>query len=127
AQKPVLQLGGTPLLVRPRPGARNQPLRPRDRPGIEGAIRQLVAELVGLVGNDQHIIADALSKTSDFGLDREMAGIGQPPPRDEGPRLLLDATRLKLLRGMANVGREFAVLLAVADDQQNVAPALSDK
>src|SRR5205814_951315 len=88
AEEPVLQLAGTPLLVWTSPGARNQPLRARDRPGVEGAVRQLVAELVRHVGNDQHVVADTLGKARDFGLDCKMAGIGPPGARDKSPRLL---------------------------------------
>src|SRR5258708_19723094 len=43
-------------------------------------------------------------ESGNFRLDREMAGVGPARSRDEGPRLLLDDMRLKLLRGMANVG-----------------------
>src|SRR5262249_35700158 len=126
-QKAILELGGAPLLVRPGPGARYQPLGPGYRPRVESAEGELVAEFVLLVGDDQYVVADALVEARGLRLDREMAGIGLPRPRHEGPWLFLDDPRLKFRRGVTDVGGEFAVAIVMADDLQQVRPALEDQ
>ena len=70
-QEPVLQLGGTPLLVRPRPGRWDEALGPGHRARIESAVGEVIAELVLFVGDHQNVVADALGKTCNLGLDRK--------------------------------------------------------
>ena len=97
------------------------------RTRVESAVGEIIAKLVLLVGHYENVVSDALGETRDFGLDREMTGIGPPRSRDKGPGLLLHDPRLELLRRMADVPGEFAVPLAMADDQQQVLPALRDE
>ena len=86
--------------------------------------REIVAELVLLVGDDQDVVADPLGKAGDLGLYCEMTGIGPTRSGDKGPGLLLDHVGAEFLRAVTDVGREFGVTLAMADDQQQVRPAL---
>src|SRR5262249_40844275 len=69
-KKTLLELGRAPLLVRAGPGAGDEALGPGDRTRIEGAVGEIVAELVLLIGDDKNIVLDALRKTRDLGLDR---------------------------------------------------------
>lgn len=126
-EKAILQLGGAPLLMRPGPAARHQALRTGDRARVESSVGEIVAKFVVFVGNHQHVIADPLGEARDFGLDREVAGIGPPRARDKGPGFLFDDVRLELQRGVPDVGRKFAVAVTVADNEQQVGPALDDK
>ena len=113
--------------MRSRPGARHQALGPGDRARVEGAVGELVAELVCFVGDNQHVVPNTLGEAGDLGLDREMPGIGPPCPRDKSPRLFLNDVGLKLLRGMADVGGEFAIALAMADDQRRLVQRLTTR
>ena len=108
------------MLVRSRPSARHQTLGTGDRSRIEGAVGELVAELVCLVGDNQHVIPDALGEPRNLGLDREMSCIGPPCPWNERPGLFLDDVGLEFLRGMADVAAEFAIAVTMPDDQQKV-------
>ncbi len=126
-QKAILQLGGAPLLMRPGPGARHQALGSGDRARVESAVGEVVAKFVVLVGDHQHVIADPLGEARDLGLNREVAGIGPPRARDKGPGFLFDDVRLELQCGVPDVGGKFAVAVTVADDEQQIGPALDDK
>src|ERR1700751_6042501 len=113
--------------MRSGPSAWHHALGPGDRPWIESAVGEVVAELILLIGDDQHVVAYALRKAGDFGLDREMPGIRPPRSRDECPGLLLDDVSLEFLCGVPDVAGEFAVALAMADNQQELGPALGDE
>src|SRR6202043_2461867 len=119
AQKAFLQLDGTPLLMRPRPSARHQTLGAGNQLWIISAVRELVTEFVLLVGDDEHVIADALGKACNFGLDCEVSGVGAPRTGDKRPRLLLDDPRSELLRGVTYVRGKLLIGIAAADDQQD--------
>ncbi len=88
-----------------------------DRPRVEGAVGELVAELICLIGDDQHIVPDTLGEAGNLGLDREMPGIGPSRTGNKSPRLFLDDAGLEFLRGMADIGGKFAITLAMTDDQ----------
>src|SRR5438128_476602 len=108
----------------PRPRARHQTLGPGNQPRIISAVRELVAEFVLLVGDDEHVIADALGKARNFGLDGEVAGIGAPSAGDKCPGLLLNYSRSELLRGMPYVRGKLPIAIAAADDQKDGGPTL---
>ena len=113
--------------MRPRPGGRDEGLGPRHRARVEGAVGEIIAELVPFVGDHQHVVTDALRKACNLGLDREMPGIGAARARDKGPRFLLNDTCLEFQRGMVNVAREFPIAVAMAHHQQQVLPPLRDQ
>src|SRR5207253_1540268 len=96
---------------------------PETEPGafVAGEL-ELVAELVRCIGDDQHIIADALGKARYFGLDREVAGIGAASTGNKRPRLLLNDPRAELLRGVPYVRSKLPIAVAAADDQQDGGP-----
>src|SRR5690348_12864382 len=105
--------------MRPHPSARHQTLGAGNQLWIRSAVRELVAELVRFIGDNQHVIADALGKACDFSLDREVAGIGAASTGNKRPRLLLNDPRAELLRGVPYVRSKLPIAIAAADDQQD--------
>src|ERR1700737_5063006 len=113
--------------MRPRPSARHQSLGAGNQLWIISAVRELVTEFVLLVGDDEHVIADALGKACNFGLDCEVSGVGAPRTGDKRPRLLLDDPRSELLRGVTYVRGKLPIGIAAADDQQDAGPILGNE
>ena len=72
----VLHLGRAPLLMRRVPAHGIKTCGAGDRPRVPGAERQIVAEHVALVGDDQHVVVGrVLGEDRHLPLDLQVAGV----------------------------------------------------